>query len=102
MSAIPPGWLGSIAQIQGAQQRAAADKSRTDAAQADRVSGGSFADKLQDIIEASDRDAQVFADAEGSGSQGRPADDEAEEHTPRAADETRGAEPAGGAIDLTA
>ncbi len=71
MSAIPPGWLGSIIQTQGAQARAAGDKQAETAAEAER-GAGSFAEKLQDVIEETDRDSQVYSDAEGSGSQGRP------------------------------
>ena len=71
MSAIPPAWLGSIIQTQGAQARAAGEKQDLTAAEAER-SGGNFADKLQDVIEETDRDSQVYSDAEGAGSQGRP------------------------------
>ena len=71
MSAIPPGWLGSIIQTQGAQARAAGDKQRESVSEAERVEGA-FADKLQDVIEETDRDSQVYADAEGTGSKGRP------------------------------
>ncbi len=72
MSAIPPNWLGSIAQTPGAQVRAAEERARQTNAQTEQTSGGSFADRLQDVIEEADRDGQVYADAEGSGSQGRP------------------------------
>ena len=40
--------------------------------QAKRNSGENFSEKLQDVIENSDRDAAVYSDAEGAGSQGRP------------------------------
>ena len=79
MSAIPPTWLGSIIQTQGAQKRAAEAQDAEKAAQAERAGAGSFADSLQDIIEASDRDSQVYADAEGAGSRGRPHEEPAEE-----------------------
>lgn len=72
MSAIPPGWLGSVIQTQGAQARAAGEKQASDDAGAERVGGGSFADKLQDVIDETERDSQVYSDAEGTGSQGRP------------------------------
>ncbi len=71
MSTIPPNWLGSIAQTQGAAARAAEHKRQEEAAQGDHT-GASFAEKLQDVIENTDRDSQVYSDAEGSGSQGRP------------------------------
>ncbi len=73
MSAIPPSWLGSIIQTQGGQAHAAEQKRQEGVSQAERV-GGTFAEKLQDVIENSDRDSQVYADAEGKGSQGRPSD----------------------------
>lgn len=73
MSTIPPNWLGSIIQTQGAQTRATGDKQSAGAAQAERTGDG-FAEKLQDVIEETDRDSQVYSDAEGSGSQGRPSD----------------------------
>jgi hypothetical protein len=71
MSAIPPTWLGSIIQTQGAQARAAGDKQADSVAESERA-GGNFAEKLQDVIEETDRDSQVYSDAEGAGSQGRP------------------------------
>ncbi len=79
MSAIPPTWLGSIIQTQGAQKRAAEAQDAEKAAQAERAGAGSFADSLQDVIEASDRDSQVYADAEGAGSRGRPSEEPADE-----------------------
>jgi hypothetical protein len=96
MSAIPPTWLGSIIQTQGAEARAAGDKQAESAAESERA-GGTFTDKLQDVIEKGDRDSQVYADAEGSGSQGRPSE-EAEERPP---DEPAAEEP-GSALDLRA
>jgi len=96
MSAIPPGWLGSIIQTQGAQARAAGDKQAESAAESERA-GGTFAEKLQDVIEETDRDSQVYADAEGTGSQGRPFEESAE----KAPDEPEAEEP-GSALDLQA
>jgi hypothetical protein len=77
MSTIPPNWLGSIIQTQGAQARAAGDKQKENVAETERA-GGTFADKLQDVIESNDRDSQVYADAEGTGSKGRPFEGNAE------------------------
>ncbi len=92
MSAIPPNWLGSIVQTQGAHGRAAADKAAEVEAAAERADG-SFAERLTNEIEASDRDSQVYSDAEGTGSQGRPfeqaASEEPEAETPEA-DESGG------------
>ncbi len=88
MSAIPPNWLGSIVQTQGAHARAAADQSKESAASAERTAA-SFAERLTQEIEATDRDSQVYSDAEGTGSQGRPFESGPEEETGgNAADET--------------
>jgi len=72
MSGIPPAGLGSIIQTQGAQMQAAERKAREDGAQTERTGPATFTGQLQDAIEATDRDSQVYADAEGTGSQGRP------------------------------
>jgi len=69
MSTIPPNWLGSIIQSQGAQERAGQAKSAEEAKGTER---GAFSDKLRDIIENTDRDVEVYSDAEGAGSQGSP------------------------------
>lgn len=69
MSAIPPNWLGSIIQSQGAQERASQAKSAEEAKGTER---GAFSDRLRDVIENSDRDVEVYSDAEGAGSQGSP------------------------------
>ncbi len=67
------------------------------AAESERA-GGTFADKLQDVIENSDRDSQVYADAEGAGSQGRPFEGPDEQTPP---DEPDVEEP-GSSLDLQA
>lgn len=72
MSTIPPNWLGSIIQTQGAARRAAEEKGREHTAESERTGGANFAENLQNVIENSDRDGQVYSDAEGQGSQGRP------------------------------
>lgn len=96
MSAIPPNWLGSIIQSGGAERRAAAQRAAEAGSAGDRAS---FADRLADVIDSNDRDSQVYADAEGSGSQGRPSESEAgpeqQEHTPPPAS-------AGGNLDVEA
>ena len=100
MSTIPPNWLGSIIQTQGAKARAAAEKQKEGAADAERVGEGSFADKLQDVIESNDRDSQVYSDAEGAGSQGRPFEGPAPEEKP--APDDASPDSAAGGLDLQA
>lgn len=80
MAGIPPNWLGSVAQTAGAQSRAAVDKAR-EAANAAVNGTGNFVEKLQSVIESSDRDSQVYSDAEGAGSQGRTAEEEDQAET---------------------
>lgn len=76
MSTIPPNWLGSIIQSQGAQERAGQAKAADEAKGAER---GAFSEKLLDVIENSDRDGEVYADAEGPGNQGSPFSESDEE-----------------------
>ena len=99
MSAIPPNWLGSIIQSQGAQERAGAAKSAEDAKGAERAR---FSDQLSEVIENDDRDAEVYSDAEGAGGgRGSPfSEDEApaEEIEDRAEEDM----PEGGSLDLEA
>jgi hypothetical protein len=75
MSTIPPNWLGSIIQTQGAARRTAEERDRERTAESERSSGASFADSMQNVIENSDRDGEVYSDAEGQGSQGRPSEE---------------------------
>ena len=75
MSAIPPNWLGSIIQTQGAARRAAEERAQEQTAESERSSGANFADSLQNVIENSDRDSSVYSDAEGQGGQGSPFED---------------------------
>src|SRR5512142_2321069 len=98
MSTIPPNWLGSIIQTQGAHAREAADKSKEVGAAAERAAA-SFAERLTNEIEASDRDSQVYSDAEGAGSQGRPFDPTSEE---KAAAEAESEEGGAGGLDIQA
>ncbi len=99
MSAIPPNSLGSIIQTQGAQTHAAEQKRQEGVSQADRV-GGTFAERLQDVIENTDRDSQVYADAEGTGSQGRPFEEAPRDAEPQDAADADN-EPTGG-LDVQA
>ncbi|MFQ5805063.1 MAG: hypothetical protein ACE5I3_01295 [Phycisphaerae bacterium] len=98
MSTIPPNWLGSIIQSQGAQERASQAKNVEEAKGTER---GAFSEKLQDVIENSDRDVEVYSDAEGSGSQGSPSS-EAEEEEAEQDEETEGEQDAGGSLDIEA
>ena len=68
--------MGSVLQSHGAQDRAAEAKSKERTANAERAGKNGFSERLQDIIENTDRDTQVYADAEGTGSQGRPFSEE--------------------------
>ncbi len=70
-SIVPPNWLGSIIQTHGARARSVQEREQEGAAQTEREADV-FAEKLRDAIDNTDRDGQVYADAEGAGSQGRP------------------------------
>jgi hypothetical protein len=96
MSSIPPGFLGSILQTVGAKARAAADRQREQAGESER--SGGFAERLADVIEETDRDSQVYSDAEGAGGQGRP-DESAEEPAP---EPPPAADPPASGLDLQA
>jgi hypothetical protein len=98
MSSIPPNWLGGIIQSQGAQTRAVGERDREQTAQAERTSDA-FADKLQTAIENAGRDSQVYSDAEGAGSQGRPFEAPPENETPPADENDAGA---AGGLDIQA
>ena len=101
MSAIPPNWLGSIIQSQGAQERAGQAKAAEDAANAKGTERGRFSSELQDIIESSDADSEVYSDAEGAGSQGSPFSEAEEEEVEETEEEPR--DPLdGGSLDLEA
>jgi len=100
VSTIPPNWLGSIIQTQGGQARAAGDKQKAEGAQTESTKESTFADKLQNVIDETDRDSQVYSDAEGSGSQGRPSEEAPSEQEPQPDDQERD-ENAGG-LDLQA
>ena len=104
MATIPPNWLGSIIQSQGAQERASQAKNAESAEEARRTGGGAFSEKLQDVIENADRDVEVYADAEGAGSQGKPfeeSEEEEEEGHEDAADEEE-EDVSGGRLDVEA
>ena len=99
MSTIPPNWMGSILQSQGAQERAGQAKSAEEAKGAQRAD---FTDQLRDMIENSDHDAEVYSDAEGNGGgRGSPFSEPEEGDEVRAGDE-EGTEAEGGGLDLQA
>ena len=68
--------MGSVLQSHGAQDRAAEAKNKERTADAERAGKNGFSERLQDVIENTDRDTQIYADAEGTGSQGRPFSEE--------------------------
>jgi hypothetical protein len=76
VTAIPPNWLTSITGTQGAQHQSSAHHVKETADQARRAGATPFADSLHNVIDNKDQDGQVFTDAEGTGSQGRPFTDE--------------------------
>lgn len=98
MTTIPPNWLGSIIQSQGAQERAGQAKSAEEAKGTER---GAFSDKLRDVIENTDRDVEVYSDAEGTGSQGSPFS-EAEEQVEAGETPEEEEEDTGAGLDLEA
>lgn len=100
-SAIPPNFLSSIIQAQDAQKRASEARQAEQTADHQRAQGGSFAEKVQDIIEVEDRDTSVFADAEGTGSQGRAFSPPEDAPLTSAEDDAEAAPDAGG-IDIEA
>jgi len=71
--------MGSAIQSHGAQDRAAEAKNKERTADAERAGKDGFSERLQDVIENTDRDTQIYADAEGTGSQGRPFSEEESE-----------------------
>lgn len=99
MTAIPPNWLGSIIQTQGAARRAGEQRAQESSSQAEGARD-SFSKDLQNVIENSDRDGQVYSDAEGAGSQGKPFEDNPEEPETTAPDDETGDDDAG--LDLQA
>lgn len=105
MSAIPPpNWMSSILGAAGAQQRAGETKQKDDVAATDRVNPTEFAKKLGEAIATEERDAEVYADAEGAGGQGRAGSEKHEhkdEHPP-ADDQSPRDNACGGSVDFSA
>lgn len=98
MSAIPPNSLASIIQTTGGVQRAGAAKEAADRRQTDAVSA-EFQRELNQAIDGADTDQNVYADAEGTGSQGRPFEGEPEAAQDEAADAQSDG---GGHLDISA
>lgn len=98
MSAIPPNWLASGIQAQGAQRRAVEDRDRDAAAQSRAAAGDAFSRDLIDGVQNSDRDSQADTDAEGAGSQGKAFSER--ETEPAGAENT--AEPQSPGLDIEA
>ena len=99
MSAIPPNWLSSIIGAHGAQDRSAIRKNKETADQAERTDNVNFKENLQNVIDNSDRDGEVYEDAEGLGSQGRSSE-EAPPDQPQ--DEQRETDQSSGGLDVQA
>ncbi len=98
MAGIPPASVGSIIQTQAAEARTGGHKARAVGAESERTGPTSFAEKLQDVIEATDRDSQVYSDAEGNGGGGgQTFGDAPEDQTP---DDS--ATPESGGLDVEA
>lgn len=72
MSAIPPNLVGPILQTTSMQGQVAASRSLEDAqkSSAERRQMAAV-DARDSTVETTDNDTQIYADAEGSGSQGR-------------------------------
>jgi hypothetical protein len=100
MSTIPPNWMSSVIGAQDVQRNAATARNKDAADEASRSSNAPFAERLQNVIENSDRDSEVYADAEGTGSQGRPSSQESEEQP--AETEHEEDTPTAGGLDIQA
>ena len=103
MSSIPPAGHASLIQTHGAQNRAEETRRKQSTDEARRSSKDAFADRLQEVIENSDKDSEVYADAEGAGSQGKTfSEDRAPEDEHKADDQPAPDGPAGSALDIEA
>ena len=100
MSAIPPIPIASILQTSGAQARTTEQKARERDAAIDRAVGDGFKKDLIGAVEQSDADSQVFADAEGAGSQGRTFSDNDDAAKAPAEDSPQDEQAASGGLDV--
>ncbi|MBU0718534.1 MAG: hypothetical protein KJ749_09825 [Planctomycetes bacterium] len=71
--------MSSVLGAHEAQKQSEQKKVRESSDQAERAGTEKFADRLKNIIKETDPDSEVYEDAEGLGSQGRPFSEE-EEH----------------------
>ncbi|HSW46937.1 MAG TPA: hypothetical protein VLM89_15350 [Phycisphaerae bacterium] len=80
MSTLPPNLVGPILQSHLTQRQAAAvrDIERASAA-VDLRQQKTIIDEKGSIVETTDNDTQVYSDAEGTGSQGRPFSEQQQE-----------------------
>jgi hypothetical protein len=103
MSSIPPNSLASIIGAQGTQRRGV-ESAAADAHDAARRAGkAERPERSQDVIEQLDRDDGVYADAEGTGSKGRPFGEAQAEEAESAGDgEAPSGSTSGGSVDLQA
>lgn len=101
MSSIPPAGHASLIQAHGAARRAAETSEKEAAAESKRTRNDKFADRLQEVIENDNLDSQVYADAEGAGSQGKRHADERDESSEADDENTSDAE-SDGHLDIEA
>lgn len=103
MSALPPNLVGSILQSNVSQRQVSNIRNReeTQRATADRQQTAAV-DETDSTVETTDDDTQVHADAEGTGSQGRPFTQEEEEEKKDNQPEESADGQAGTHIDLEA
>jgi hypothetical protein len=88
--------MSSIIGTHDTQRNASEAKSRDSASQAER---NQFANRLQNAIEETEKDNEVYSDSEGLGSQGRPSEsDESEAQR----DEEQQDESTPGGLDIQA
>ena len=85
MSALPPDIVGSALQAGYIQRESARVADAARASQAHAAERHLRAvDEAATNVETTDDDVQIFSDAEGTGGQGRPFSEEAEEETENA------------------
>ncbi|MBK8914545.1 MAG: hypothetical protein IPM64_08065 [Phycisphaerales bacterium] len=105
MSAIPPpNWLTSVLGSPAAQKRAAEERQRGEVSEAERVDPAAFARKLEGAVSHDGADGSVYADAEGSGGQGRSSErgERHEESPPDEPPKNPDGGPLGGNLDVSA
>jgi hypothetical protein len=101
VSAIPPNWMASGIQSLDAQKRSTDAAARSAASDA-RAGSPPFSAELKDVIETSDRDAQVDVDGGGTGGQGRSHSDSGDSGTAPDQKHEQPDTPPSSRLDLTA